>query len=185
MGSRGTAAHHKVPIPATAQFRDSMRGHPIPRGHAPRAFGDPLGTRSPARWEPGAVLGSRQPHVLEISGSSLRELGQGSNNTQPGSGAPFSLAKSLLSRDLEAGRTGATAPLLGRVASSEDFLLCAMVCLFLRNAGIARCRRGQESKWAPSVRDRWGNESLLCHSDCFHGSACVRGTFQNVLSVLA
>lgn len=54
--------------------------------------------------------------------------------------------KSLLSRGLEAGRTGTTAPLLERVASSEDFLLCGMVCLFLRNTGIARCRRGQESK---------------------------------------
>lgn len=66
----------------TAQFRDSMRGHPVPSRHAPRASGDPLGTRNLARWEPGVVLGSRQP-VPEIPGGSLRELGQGSNNTQP------------------------------------------------------------------------------------------------------
>lgn len=148
MGSRGTAAHHKVPIPATAtaQFRDSMRGHHVPSKHAPRASGDPLGTRGLARWDPGVVLGSRQPYVPEIPSGFLRELDQGSNNTQQGSGTLFILAKSLLSRGLEAGRTRATAPLLERVVSSEDFLLCAMVCLFLRNPGITRCWRGQESK---------------------------------------
>lgn len=51
MGSWGTAVHHKVPILATAQFRDSARDHPVPsRRHAP------LGTHwGPEDWHVGSL----------------------------------------------------------------------------------------------------------------------------------
>lgn len=81
---------------------------------------------------------------------SLHESGQGLGNTQPGSGVPF-ISETLRSpfcpaRLRREGPTGVTAPLSERVAYSEDFLLCAMVNLFLRITGAASCRPGQESK---------------------------------------